>query len=90
MEKKGVSLCTVITVVLAILKLFKLIDISWVWVFGPIWLPFLVILILILLLWMVETLSNLICKLTYKKENSEEIQDRVNRKVADEIYNGEN
>lgn len=35
----GIGFCGLLTIVLIVLKLIKVIDISWIWVFSPLWIP---------------------------------------------------
>ena len=35
----GIGFCGLLTIVLIVLKLIKIIDISWIWVFSPLWIP---------------------------------------------------
>lgn len=43
------GICTLLVIILAILKLFKVITISWWWVFSPWWIPVALAIIAILL-----------------------------------------
>lgn len=46
---KITGICTLLVIILAILKLFKVITISWWWVFSPWWIPVVLAIIAILL-----------------------------------------
>ena len=35
----GIGFCGALTLILIVLKLLKLIDLSWVWVLAPLWIP---------------------------------------------------
>lgn len=39
MEKGGISFSSLLFIILLVLKLVKVISISWVWVFAPLWIP---------------------------------------------------
>ncbi len=43
-NKNGISMIGLLTVILIVLKLTKNIDISWWWVFAPMWIPWIIIL----------------------------------------------
>lgn len=49
MEKGGISFSGLLFIVLLVLKLVKVISISWVWVFAPLWIPLGIILICIII-----------------------------------------
>ncbi len=42
---KGLGLCDVFAVVFVVLKLIGVIDWSWWWVFAPIWIPVIIVII---------------------------------------------
>lgn len=42
---KGLGLCDVFAVVFVVLKLIGVIDWSWWWVFAPIWIPAIIVII---------------------------------------------
>lgn len=50
MEKSGISLSTLLTIVFVILKLTGTIDWSWWWVFSPMWITWSLILIVAIFL----------------------------------------
>lgn len=50
MEKSGISLSTLLTIVFVILKLTGTIDWSWWWVFSPMWITWSLILIVTIFL----------------------------------------
>lgn len=60
----GSSVTLILTIVLAVLKVAGVINISWWWVFCPIWLPF-VIFIGLLLIFVGITALCLVCKILY-------------------------
>ena len=45
----GLGLCSVLTIVFIVLKLTKVINWSWLWVLSPLWISFLLGLVLILI-----------------------------------------
>ena len=44
-SSSGIGFCGLLTIVFIVLKLLNKIAWSWLWVFSPIWIPFLLILI---------------------------------------------
>lgn len=55
----GLPIGIFFTVLLAILKVANILSISWVWVFSPIWLPLLIILLVIGILITLYIFSNI-------------------------------
>lgn len=55
----GLSIGIFFTVLLAILKVANILSISWLWVFSPIWLPLLIILLVIGILITLYIFSNI-------------------------------
>ena len=49
MEKGGISFSSLLFIVLLVLKLVKVISISWVWVFAPLWIPLGIALVLLII-----------------------------------------
>ena len=49
MEKGGISFSGLLFIILLVLKLVKVISISWVWVFAPLWIPLGIGLILLII-----------------------------------------
>lgn len=49
MEKGGISFSGLLFITLLVLKLVKVISISWVWVFAPLWIPLGITLICIII-----------------------------------------
>ena len=78
----------VLTLIFIFCKLTGHINWSWLWVLSPMWIPLAVFLVCMLMIGI----------LTYREEiasrkriqDMADMQDRVNRKVADDIFNGEN
>lgn len=46
----GIGFCGLLTIVFIVLKLLKVINWKWVWVFSPIWIPAAIVLIVALIL----------------------------------------
>ena len=69
-------------------KLTGHINWSWVWVLSPIWIIEVIWLILMILLGIDTYFKHELAR--KRLQDREDMMDRVNRKVADEIYNGEN
>lgn len=55
----GLPIGIFFTVLLAILKVANILSISWLWVFSPIWLPLLIILLVIGILIILHIFSNI-------------------------------
>ena len=55
----GLPIVIFFTVLLAILKVANILSISWLWVFSPIWLPLLIILLVIGILITLYIFSNI-------------------------------
>lgn len=55
----GLPIGIFFTVLLAILKVANILSISWLWVFSPIWLPLLIILLVIGILITLHIFSNI-------------------------------
>lgn len=55
----GLPIGIFFTVLLAILKVANILSISWLWVFSPIWLPLLIILLVIGILIILYIFSNI-------------------------------
>lgn len=55
----GLPIGIFFTVLLAILKVVNILSISWLWVFSPIWLPLLIILLMIGILITLYIFSNI-------------------------------
>ena len=55
----GLPISIFFTVLLAILKVANILSISWLWVFSPIWLPLLIILLVIGILITLYIFSNI-------------------------------
>lgn len=49
MEKGGIGFNGLLFIVLLVLKLVKVISISWVWVFAPLWIPLGIALIVLII-----------------------------------------
>lgn len=49
-SRGGISFVGALTLIFIVLKLCKVIDWSWIWVLSPIWISFLLVLIIIILL----------------------------------------
>lgn len=49
MEKGGISFSSLLFIVLLVLKLVKVISISWVWVFAPLWIPLGIALVILII-----------------------------------------
>ena len=49
MEKGGISFSGLLFIILLVLKLVKVISISWVWVFAPLWIPLGIALVLLII-----------------------------------------
>ena len=49
MEKGGISFSGLLFIVLLVLKLVKVISISWVWVFAPLWIPACIALVILII-----------------------------------------
>lgn len=54
MDNKNVTYSTstleIITIILIVLKVFKLIDVPWIWVLAPIWIPFCCLVVMLIIL----------------------------------------
>lgn len=48
--KGGVGFCGLLTIVFIVLKLLGKIDWSWIWVFSPLWIPFVLWIIVVVLI----------------------------------------
>ena len=46
-KSKGIGFCGLLSILFIALKLLKVIDWSWVWVLSPLWIPFLVWLVIL-------------------------------------------
>ena len=46
----GIGFCGLLTIAFIVLKLCKVINWSWIWVFSPIWIPTIIAIILLLIL----------------------------------------
>ena len=44
----GIGFCDLLAIVFAILKICRVITWSWLWVFAPIWIPTLIVLIIVI------------------------------------------
>lgn len=61
---------------------------SWLWVLSPLWIPEAIWLILMMILGILTYINE---EQSRKRiQDREDMQDRVNRKVADDMFNGEN
>lgn len=69
-------------------KLTGHIDWSWLWVLSPLWIPTAILLILCMIAGVLAVCEEIVNK--KRIQEREDMQDRVNRKVADDVYNGEN
>ena len=49
MEKGGISFSGLLFIILLVLKLVKVISISWIWVFAPLWIPLSIGLVLLII-----------------------------------------
>ena len=49
MEKGGISFSGLLFIIFLVLKLVKVISISWVWVFAPLWIPLGIALVLLII-----------------------------------------
>lgn len=49
MEKGGISFSGLLFIVLLVLKLAKVISISWVWVLAPLWIPLGIALVILII-----------------------------------------
>lgn len=77
-----------LTLIFIFCKLTHFIDWSWFWVLSPILIPFILWLIVMMLIGILTFAQE---ELSRKRiQDMADMQDRVNRKVADDIFNGEN
>lgn len=51
-NKSGIGFCGLLAIVFIVLKLIGIINWSWVWVLAPLWIPFLIF--VVILWWMVS------------------------------------
>ena len=49
MEKGGISFSGLLFIILLVLKLVKVISISWIWVFAPLWIPLGIALVILII-----------------------------------------
>jgi hypothetical protein len=54
----GLSFCSLLAIVLITLKLLKLIDLSWWIVLAPIWIPYLLVAVILIVIVIVAKLKN--------------------------------
>lgn len=52
--EKGVSFCTVLTIVFIVLKLCHVIEWSWLWVLAPLWIPLIILIVAFVILLIVD------------------------------------
>ena len=91
MKKESNSLgffLTALTLIFIFCKLTGHINWSWVWALSPMWIPLAIWLILMLVIGILTYFSEVASR--KRIQNIADMQDRVNRKVADGIFNGEN
>jgi len=65
-----------LTIALIILQLVGLIDISWLWVLAPVWIPTVLCLMVLLLFWMLRAISNKRFERRVKKRRKERMQKK--------------
>lgn len=46
----GIGFCGLLTIVFIVLKLTNYIDWSWWWVLSPLWIPFIIVIVIVLLI----------------------------------------
>lgn len=46
----GIGFCGLLTIVFIVLKLYKVISWSWIWVLAPLWIPSIIVVIVLLIL----------------------------------------
>lgn len=63
----GLGLGTTVFIVLLILKIFKLINISWVWVFAPLWIPISMTLVVLFIIFICTLIIAIINGIEKKK-----------------------
>lgn len=61
---------------------------SWLWVLSPLWIPIAILLILCMIAGILAVCEEIASR--KRIQDREDMQDKVNRKVADEMFNGEN
>lgn len=61
---------------------------SWIWVLSPLWIPTAILLILYMILGILVVCQEIASR--KRIQEREDMQDKVYRKVADEMFNGEN
>jgi uncharacterized membrane protein YhiD involved in acid resistance len=55
-KREGIGFLGLLTIALVVLKIMGYTDISWIWVFSPLWLPMGIVIFIIIILIMVSTI----------------------------------
>lgn len=67
----GIGFCGALTLILIVLKLLKLIDLSWVWVLAPLWIPAALVVAGIAIYLLVLGIILIVAKGTHRKRSRE-------------------
>ncbi|MFA0822915.1 MAG: hypothetical protein ACC612_08485 [Methanomethylovorans sp.] len=76
-RKENVGFTGLLTIVLVILKVMEHLEISWLWVFAPLWLPVAVVLSLILIIVALIIVALFLAVLAYVAVNAVKIAYRL-------------
>lgn len=67
----GIGFFGTLTLILIVLKLLKLIDLSWIWVLAPLWIPTAIVIAGIAIYLLVLGIMIIIAKITHRKKSKE-------------------
>ena len=67
----GIGFCGALALILIVLKLLKLIDLSWVWVLAPLWIPTALVVAGIAIYLLVLGIILIVAKSTHRKRSRE-------------------
>lgn len=65
----GIGFCGALALILIVLKLLKLIDLSWVWVLAPLWIPAALVIAGIAIYLLILGIMLIVVKVTHKKKS---------------------
>ena len=77
-----------LTLIFIFCKLTGHINWSWLWVLSPIWIPLVIFLVCMLIIGLLTYYAEMESR--KRIQDMADLQDKVNRKVTNDIYNGEN
>ena len=73
----GIGFCGLLTIVFIVLKLLKVISWSWVWVLCPLWIPFSIVMVAIVIMLILSLILHLVGKNTQKKSRGRRNNGRL-------------